>query len=121
MHVSVEEFNFRGLLMLLKILTLAGLALVAADSGATTISPGARLAANCAACHGTNGDTKNAPNFATLPGLAGQPRENLAASLRAFKSGARPSTIMTQIAKGYTDEQIELLAAFFAAQKKATP
>ena len=51
MHVSVEEFNFRGLLMLLKILTLAGLALVAADSGATTISPGARLAANLSLIH----------------------------------------------------------------------
>ena len=107
--------------MLLKILAVAMLSPAVASAGATTISPGARLAANCAACHGTNGDTKNAPNFATLPGLAGQPRENLAASLRAFKSGSRPSTIMTQIAKGYTDEQIELLAAFFAAQKKATP
>jgi cytochrome c553 len=107
--------------MLLKISMLGVIALAAANSGAATISPGARLAANCAACHGTNGDTKNAPNFASLPGLAGQPRENLAASLRAFKSGTRPSTIMTQIAKGYTDEQIELLAAFFAAQKKATP
>ena len=107
--------------MLLKISMLGMIALAAATSGAATISPGARLAANCAACHGTNGDTKNAPNFASLPGLAGQPRENLAASLRAFKSGTRPSTIMTQIAKGYTDEQIELLAAFFAAQKKATP
>ncbi len=104
--------------MLLKILTVAALSLGAANSGAATISPGARLAANCAACHGTNGDTKNAPNFAMLPGLAGQPRENLAASLRAFKSGSRPSTIMTQIAKGYTDEQIELLATFFATQKK---
>lgn len=107
--------------MLLQIFTVAALSLAVANSGATTISPGARLAANCAACHGTNGDTKNAPNFATLPALAGQPRENLAASLRAFKSGTRQSTIMTQIAKGYTDEQIELLAAFFAAQKKATP
>ena len=107
--------------MLLKISMLGMIALAAANSGATTISAGARLAANCAACHGTNGDTKNAPNFATLPALAGQPRENLAASLRAFKSGTRPSTIMTQIAKGYTDEQIDLLAAFFAAQKKAKP
>ena len=85
---------------------------------AATISPGARLAATCAACHGTDGATKNAANFATLPALAGQPRENLAASLRAYKSGARPSTIMTQIATGYTDEQLELMAAYFAAQKK---
>ncbi len=105
--------------MLLKIL---GLALAFAAAGnyavAATISPGARLAATCAACHGTDGATKNAPSFATLPALAGQPRENLVASLRAYKAGTRPATIMTQIARGYTDEQIELLAAYFAAQKK---
>jgi sulfide dehydrogenase cytochrome subunit len=83
-----------------------------AESG--TISPGARLAATCAACHGTGGDTKGQ----TLPPLSGQPQQALSASLHAFKTGARPSTIMAQIAKGYTDEQIELLAAYFAAQKK---
>ena len=33
-----------------------------------------------------------------------------------YKSGELPATIMHQIAKGYTDEQIKLVAAFFAAQ-----
>lgn len=78
------------------------------------IAPGARLAATCVACHGTNGATQGN----TLPALAGQPRQTLADSLRAFKTGARQSTIMTQIARGYTDEQIEQLAAYFSAQKK---
>ena len=77
-------------------------------------SIGARLAATCAACHGTNGDTQGS----TLPALAGQPQQALSASLHAFKTGKRESTIMSQIAKGYTDEQIEQLAAWFAAQKK---
>ncbi|MYM36607.1 c-type cytochrome [Duganella sp. FT94W] len=78
-----------------------------------TISPAMRLAATCAACHGTAGHTQGG----TLPVLAGQSRQALAASLRDFKSGKRASTIMAQIAKGYSDEQIELLAAYFAAQK----
>jgi cytochrome c553 len=78
-------------------------------------SIGARLAATCAACHGTGGDTKGS----TLPPLAGQPQQALSASLHAFKTGKRESTIMTQIAKGYSDEQIEQLAAWFAAQKKS--
>jgi sulfide dehydrogenase cytochrome subunit len=107
--------------MLLRIFLLALAAAAAGNHAvavAATISPGARLAATCAACHGTDGATKNAPNFAALPALAGQPRENLAASLRAYKAGVRPATIMTQIAKGYTDEQIDLLAAYFAARKK---
>jgi len=35
----------------------------------------------------------------------------------AFKSGTRPATIMHQLAKGYTDEQIRLLATYFASQQ----
>jgi hypothetical protein len=34
-----------------------------------------------------------------------------------YKSGAQPATIMHQIAKGYTDEQIKLVAGYFAAQQ----
>jgi cytochrome c553 len=88
----------------------------AAERPATSppISPAARLAATCAACHGTAGHTQGG----TLPKLAGQSQQALSASLHAFKTGKRESTIMTQIAKGYTDEQIELLAAYFAAQQK---
>jgi cytochrome c553 len=37
--------------------------------------------------------------------------------LSDFKSGAKPATIMHQIAKGYTDEQLDLIAAYFAVQK----
>ncbi|MYN28953.1 c-type cytochrome [Duganella sp. CY42W] len=82
-------------------------------AAAPTISAGARLAAACAACHGTNGDTHGS----TLPRLAGQPQQALSASLHAFKTGQRASTIMMQIAKGYSDEQLDLLAAYFAVQK----
>jgi len=73
---------------------------------------GARLAATCTACHGTDGHTLGD----ALPPLAGQPIEALLASLRAFKSGERSATVMTQIAKGYSDEQLERIAAFFAGQ-----
>mgnify|MGYP006341978203 CR=1 FL=1 len=71
------------------------------------------LAANCAACHGTNG--KRAPG-STLAGLAGKPRDELLLGMTQFKQGKKPGTIMPQLAKGYTDEQIELMAGWFAAQ-----
>jgi sulfide dehydrogenase cytochrome subunit len=92
----------------------------AAGTAATAPIPtGARLAATCAACHGTAGATVGLKGGSgPIPALAGQSREALSSSLRAFKAGTRQSTIMTQIAKGYTDEQIELLSAYFAAQKK---
>jgi cytochrome c553 len=99
----------------MKLIVFALLAATNVATAAPTIPPAARLAATCAACHGTAGDTKGS----TLPRLAGQPQQALSASLHAFKTGKRESTIMTQIAKGYSDEQIELLAAYFAAQKEA--
>ena len=73
------------------------------------------LAATCAACHGTDG--KGAPT-SSVPPIAGMPGDYLATQLKAFKSGARPATIMHQLSKGYSDAQIEQMAAFFAAQKK---
>lgn len=73
------------------------------------------LAATCAACHGTDG---RAADGASVPGLAGQPREALETQLLAFKAGTRPSTVMQQLAKGYSDAQIRQLAAYFAAQPK---
>ena len=73
---------------------------------------GRRLYASCAACHGTAGRPASG---GSLPALAGQPREALVASMKAFQDGSRPATIMHQIAKGYTSEQIELIAAYLAA------
>jgi sulfide dehydrogenase cytochrome subunit len=85
--------------------------MLALASGSASAS-GERLVATCAACHGTNG----AGNGTVLPQLAGQSKEALLASLRAFKAGTRPATVMQQIAKGYSDAQIEQMAAFLAAK-----
>ena len=69
------------------------------------------LAATCAGCHGTNGASATA-----LASLAGMSREEMVAKLRDYKAGTRQGTLMPQLAKGYTDEQIELAARWFAAQ-----
>jgi cytochrome subunit of sulfide dehydrogenase len=69
------------------------------------------LAATCANCHGTNGHARG-----DMKPLAGISAEKIVAMLADFKSGNQPATIMHQIAKGYTDEQIRLVAGFFAAQ-----
>ena len=70
------------------------------------------LAASCAACHGTDGRAVGA----AVPGLAGLPAPQLAEQMKAFKSGSRPATVMHQLARGYSDAQIDALAAYFAAQ-----
>jgi len=73
------------------------------------------LAATCSNCHGTDGRAIGD----TLKPLAGMPAERLVAAMAAFKSGAQPATVMHQIAKGFSDEQIGALAAYFAAQPAA--
>jgi len=73
---------------------------------------GRSLAASCANCHGTNGASQGA-----VPSLAGAAKADLVAKMQEFKSGKRPGTIMPQLAKGYSDEQIETVAVWFAAQK----
>ena len=72
------------------------------------------LAATYANCHGTNG---RAVQSAGNEELAGVPKDKLMQKLRDFRSGAKPATIMHQISKGYTEAQLELVAAYFAAQK----
>ncbi len=73
------------------------------------------LAATCASCHGTNG---KAVDGAVVPGLAGVPAVHMVEQMKAFRAGSRQATVMHQIVKGYTDAQIEQLAAYFAAQPK---
>jgi cytochrome c553 len=70
-------------------------------------------AATCANCHGTDGHAK-----APMVALAGLPKEHIVTLMKAFKAGTRPATIMNQIAKGYTDEQIDTIATYFASQKR---
>ena len=48
--------------------------------------------------------------------LAGLTAEKIVAMVNDYRNGNQPATIMHQIAKGYTDEQIRLLAGWFAAQ-----
>ena len=69
------------------------------------------LAATCANCHGTNGQARGA-----MKPLAGLAADSIVASMAGYKSGVQAGTIMPQIAKGYTDEQIRLVAGYFAAQ-----
>jgi cytochrome c553 len=80
-----------------------------ADTRATAL-----LASNCANCHGTTGNAQGA-----MPNLAGQQKTYIVEQMRAFRDGKRPATIMHQLAKGYTDPQIEAIAEFFSRQKLA--
>ena len=71
------------------------------------------LAATCFTCHGTDGRSVNG----IPPSLAGQNKQYLLQQMKALRAGERPATIMHQQAKGYTDEELELIAGYFASVK----
>jgi cytochrome c553 len=98
--------------MLVPITLTLALATGAVARGETDPQVHARsLAATCAACHGTSGMSS-----AGMARLAGMPRDELRRTLQDFRTGARPGTVMPQLMKGYTDAQIDAIAAWFEAQ-----
>ena len=77
------------------------------------------LASACFTCHGTDGHSVGG----VPPSLAGRDRNDLLQAMKDFKADKRPATIMHQQAKGYTDQELEALAGYFASVKArgATP
>lgn len=83
-----------------------------ASAGAAALPP-AGVAA-CAGCHPqSSGETSDK----TLRPLAGRNAAELETAMKAFRTGARPATVMDRIAKGFSDDEIAAIAAYYAAQK----
>ncbi len=90
-------------------------ACVYAASAQSPASPtlGRNLAAQCANCHGTNGKS-----VAEVPSLAGQSTAVIVQKMKDYRDGKLPASIMHQLAKGYSDEQVVLMADYFSKQAK---
>jgi len=73
------------------------------------ITQGSMLALSCTGCHGTDGQSPGA-----IPTIAGKSASYLIMALKDFRSGNTASTVMERHAKGYTDEEIKLIAEYFA-------
>jgi cytochrome subunit of sulfide dehydrogenase len=90
--------------------------------GATSVASAQSLqikqwAASCAACHGTDGYSEGG-----MASLAGQNKDAMTKKMIDYKNGKVPgATIMHQLSKGYTDEQIEKISAYFAALPAQKP
>lgn len=100
---------------------LAQTTTVASPPAATTPSPalppvsGEALAHTCAACHGTQG---RLGDEAFMP-LAGMPAAQFVATMRDFRSGARPATLMGRVARGLNDDELRAMADYFERQSPA--
>ena len=87
------------------------LAFGAGAANAGDVKAGRSKALACQACHGLDG-VSQVPD---APNIAGQTEAYLATQLRAFKSGDRKSEPMKLVASTLTDQDIDNLAAYFAA------
>ncbi len=85
----------------------------ASAADATKVDTRARfMAANCAYCHGPEGKSRGA-----IPDLAGIDKDYFVSQMKAFKTGERPSTVMSKHAQGYTDAEYEALGTWFSTHK----
>jgi cytochrome c553 len=98
-----------------ELVAVGALAAITASSHAQSMDPlqVRSLAASCANCHGTMGVAE-----AGNESLAGVNKDELLKKIMDFKTGKKPATIMHQLSKGYTDEQLAAMAGYFSALKK---
>jgi sulfide dehydrogenase cytochrome subunit len=96
--------------MLKAVAAAIGLLSIAAAVVASAEPPAG--AVSCSGCHPAS-STVTSP----VPRLTGQDRAAIVRAMQEFRSGQRAGTVMDRIAKGFTDDEIQALATWFAAQK----
>ena len=84
-----------------------------ADAAESAPNAGKTKAQACATCHGSFGISQ-LPN---APHLAGQPKIYLVEQLRAYKSGKRSNEVMSVVARGLSENDIDDLAAWYASME----
>jgi len=95
----------------LKNATMIALAATLLVPGLAAAADAPAKAAVCAGCHGPQGVSMNG----LWPNLAGQHAEYLAKQIKAFRDGQRSDPLMTPMAAGLTDAEIEQLAAYYSS------
>lgn len=100
--------------MKFKLFALAGVlfAVHGAASAAGSAEAGQTKAGTCIACHGLDGNSTN-PEW---PSLAGQHQTYIVKQLKAFKSGVRQNPLMSPMAAGLSEQDMEDLAAYYSSK-----
>ena len=92
---------------------LAGfIALCVSTSAASAIDVAPPGAAACSGCHPASRAVET-----PFTRLAGRNPADIVTAMQEFRSGQRAATVMDRIAKGFTDDEIKAIAAWYAAQK----
>ena len=80
-----------------------------ASAGAADAPAGATA---CSGCH-----PPAARADAPVPPLAGRDAAQIVSAMQAFRSGQVTGTVMNRIAKGFSEEETQAIAAWYAGQK----
>ncbi len=103
-----QHFGF----LTLTLTVLASALMLAGVGHADQITRGQMLSVSCGGCHGTDGKSPGA-----IPSISGKAADVLEKMLKELRSGQLASTMMQRHMKGYTDEEIKLIAQYFAGLK----
>jgi cytochrome subunit of sulfide dehydrogenase len=69
-------------------------------------------AASCSGCHPASTRVSS-----PVPRLVGTDRAAIVRAMQDFRSGQRAATVMDRLAKGFTDDEIQAIAAWYATQR----
>lgn len=91
----------------------AGMAFLIVASGGGSAAEAPAGATSCSGCHAASSAVHT-----PVPPLAQRPAPLTITAMQQFRSGQRPATVMDRIAKGFTEDEIAAIAAWYAAQRR---
>jgi cytochrome c553 len=112
-HINISQLTHNCLLALVGFFVLASNSY--ADEAVLNDPHIQTLAASCAACHGSQGNSVGGTSV-----LAGLDASHFVLQMMAFRNGSRSATVMHRHAKGLSVEEINALAVYFSEQKRVT-
>lgn len=112
-HINISQLTHNCLLVLVGFFVLASNSY--ADEPVLNDAHIQTLAASCAACHGSQGNSVGGTSV-----LAGLDASHFVLQMMAFRNGSRSATVMHRHAKGLSVEEINALAVYFSEQKRVT-
>lgn len=101
----MHRSNLSTRVMLISVLSIIALPFT---SSADELSQASMLSYTCAGCHGTDGVSPG-----SIPSIACKSAGTIEKALKDYRDGKRFSTVMGRHVKGYTDQEIQLIAGFF--------
>ncbi|HEX8374498.1 MAG TPA: c-type cytochrome [Geminicoccaceae bacterium] len=90
------------------VLALAYVVAAGTASAAASPPPGA---AACSGCHRPAGDG------GVVPAIQGRPAAEIVTGMQAYRANERSPTVMNRIAKGFSDDEVQAIAAWLAEQR----